>query len=286
METILVAVTVILLAVSDIDANCYGGCPAGYCCSSYGFCGNTATYCGGAWTGAVAAVGNCQVSGCASGLCCSRYGYCGTGVDFCGGSVWQGGSGGNCAATGCAAGLCCSRYGYCGNTAEYCGGSGLTGYGNCAASGCGSGLCCSSYGYCGNVATYCPWYRKSSSIPVPDLDGVTHAGVATLYSVNPNYVYTACGLNYTADGYVAALNYAQFDPFTINGIPSTNPSCNKKALVTGPNGTEITVKIVDRCPKEGDCNKGDLGLTLSAFKALAGDHVDDIGSVKIEWKFV
>ncbi|CAF0970723.1 unnamed protein product [Didymodactylos carnosus] len=174
----------------------------------------------------------------------------------------------------------------CGTSAEHCGGSGWQSYGNCGGSGCGAGLCCSRYGFCGNTAAHCQWYRKSSTTYVPSLDRVSHSGFATLYKVNSGLVYTACGFNYTADGYVASLNHAQYDPFTVNGIPSTNPSCNRKALVTGPNGTQITVKIVDRCSAERDCSKGDLGLTLSALNALGGDHTPDMEPVKIEWKFV
>jgi len=52
--------------------------------------------------------------------------------------------------------------------------------------------------------------------------------------------------------YAAALNQVQFDPYTVNGIPSTNPVCQKKALVKGPKG-EITVRFIDRCP---DCQEG------------------------------
>jgi hypothetical protein len=52
--------------------------------------------------------------------------------------------------------------------------------------------------------------------------------------------------------YTAALNEAQFDPYTVNGIPSTNPICQKKAIIKGVKG-EIVVRFVDRCR---DCKKG------------------------------
>jgi hypothetical protein len=52
--------------------------------------------------------------------------------------------------------------------------------------------------------------------------------------------------------YAGALNQVQFDPYTVNGIPSTNPVCQKKALVKGPKG-EIIVRFIDRCP---DCQEG------------------------------
>ncbi|CAF0875623.1 unnamed protein product [Didymodactylos carnosus] len=230
---------VLLLAINSIDAGCNFGCPRGSCCTSYGSCGS----CGYGWPNLVDP------------------------------------NAGRCLSTGCPAGMCCSRYGYCGSTPAYCGNIGWHGFGNCALTGCGAGLCCSTYGYCGNSVAACPWYRKSSNvIDVPSLDGVLHSGLAKLYEVNSEYVYTACGFNYTTSGNVASLNYAQFDPFTVNGIPSTNPSCNKKALVTGPGNTKITVTIVDRCPPEANCNKGDIGLSLPAFKALTGN---DEGPVKI-----
>lgn len=71
--------------------------------------------------------------------------------------------------------------------------------------------------------------------------------------------YSTCGIERslsldeeTDKIYVAALNQVQFDPYTVNGIPSTNPICQKKALVKGPHG-EIKVRFLDRCP---DCVDG------------------------------
>ncbi len=52
--------------------------------------------------------------------------------------------------------------------------------------------------------------------------------------------------------YTAALNEVQFDPYTVNGIPSTNPICEKKAVAKGSKG-EIIVRFVDRCR---DCKEG------------------------------
>lgn len=52
--------------------------------------------------------------------------------------------------------------------------------------------------------------------------------------------------------YTAALNQVQFDPYTVDGIPSKNPICEKKALVKGPQG-EIVVRFVDRC---AECKEG------------------------------
>jgi hypothetical protein len=58
--------------------------------------------------------------------------------------------------------------------------------------------------------------------------------------------------------YTAALNQVQFDPYTADGIPSTNPVCEKKAIAKGAKG-EIVVRFVDRCRdcKEGKCRRLD-----------------------------
>jgi expansin (peptidoglycan-binding protein) len=80
--------------------------------------------------------------------------------------------------------------------------------------------------------------------------------------------------------YTAALNEVQFDPYTINGIPSTNPICEKKAMVKGVKG-EIIVRFVDRCR---DCKEDDIALTYDAFMAVAGDIGD--GHTEIVWHFL
>ena len=71
--------------------------------------------------------------------------------------------------------------------------------------------------------------------------------------------YSTCGTERARsldDGeekiFTAALNQAQFDPYTVDGIPSNNPICQKKALVKGPQG-QVIVRFVDRCP---DCQEG------------------------------
>lgn len=80
--------------------------------------------------------------------------------------------------------------------------------------------------------------------------------------------------------YGAALNQAQFDPYTVNGIPSTNPICQKRAVVKGLKG-EIKVRFIDRCP---DCQQGDLALTDEAFIAVAGEL--GTGQTNVEWHFI
>ncbi len=58
-------------------------CANDLCCSQYGYCGNTAAYCG---TGCQSQC-RCGSQGgnalCANGLCCSQYGYCGVGTAYC-----------------------------------------------------------------------------------------------------------------------------------------------------------------------------------------------------------
>ena len=64
--------------------------------------------------------------------------------------------------------------------------------------------------------------------------------------------------------YTAALNGAQFDPYTVDGIPSNNPICQKKAVVKGTQG-EITVRFVDRCP---ECREGKREMKFALISYL------------------
>ncbi|CAF0947874.1 unnamed protein product [Adineta steineri] len=284
----------------SVAGNCLvGGCGAGLCCSAYGFCGNTVEHCRG---GAVAvpaapvaapAGGGCRATGCAAGQCCSQYGYCGTTAEHCGGVVAapaapaapiiNGGSG-NCRATGCPAGSCCSAHGFCGNSAAHCAG---ISYGGCGATGCGAGMCCSQFGYCGASATHCAIAKFLSGQQPASLEG-KFQGQATYYNETmASSDYTTCGtsrarsLDENSERiYTAALNEIQFDPYTVNGIPSTNPVCQKKAIAKGING-EIVIQFVDRCL---DCKEGDIALTYDGFMAVAGDIGN--GHTSIEWRFL
>jgi len=80
--------------------------------------------------------------------------------------------------------------------------------------------------------------------------------------------------------YTAALNEAQFDPYTVNGIPSTNPICQRKAIAKGVKD-EIVVRFVDRCR---ECKNGDIALTYDGFMAVAGELGD--GHTDIVWQFL
>jgi len=80
--------------------------------------------------------------------------------------------------------------------------------------------------------------------------------------------------------YTAALNEVHFDPYTVDGIPSTNPICQKKAIVKGAKG-EIVVRFVDRCR---NCKDGTIGLTYDGFIAVAGALGD--GHTDVAWHFL
>ncbi|CAF2797045.1 unnamed protein product [Rotaria sp. Silwood2] len=232
------------------SSNCLvGGCGGGLCCSAYGYCGTGAEYCG-------AVAGGCGTYGCPGGQCCSQFGYCGTTAQHCGGGPAINPGSGQCGGTGCPAGACCSAHGFCGNTAAHCGG---TGYGNCGQTGCGAGLCCSRHGYCGPYATHCSFAKFLSRKEPASLEGEFH-GEATYYNETmAGSEYSTCGTSRARSLdesdekiYTAALNEVQFDPYTVEGIPSTNPICQKKAIVKGAKG-EIVVRFVDRCR---DCKNG------------------------------
>ncbi|CAF1450089.1 unnamed protein product [Adineta steineri] len=293
-------VSLLLLSfVNSVASNCLvtGYCGTNQCCSAFGSCGAGASYCGGGavaypgWSGTPYVSGDCRIVGCGAGYCCSPYGYCGASTDYCGTVVVvapapaPAAAVGQCRLTGCPAGSCCSQYGYCGNTAAHCG---VATYGNCGATACGSGLCCTRYGYCGSVNVYCAFQRSGASNAQPaPLEG-EFRGDATYYNeTKVSSQYSTCGtergrsLNEDKEiVYGAALNQIQFDPYTVNGIPSNNPICHKKALVKGPKG-EITVRFIDRCP---DCKEGDIALTQDAFIALAGEL--GTGHTNVEWHFI
>lgn len=286
---------VLLSLVNSAAGNCLvgGGCGQGLCCSPFGVCGSGAQYCGAAgavfsgWAGTPYAGGDCRVVGCGLGYCCSAYGYCGTTIEYCGGPslvIAAPAVTGQCRVTGCPTGSCCSQYGYCGNSGTYCG---AVSYGNCGATACGAGLCCTRHGYCGTIGAYCAYQKSSSDKQPASLEG-EFKGQAIYYNeTKVSSQYSTCGTERekpldenNEKIYAAALNQAQFDPYTVDGIPSTNPVCQKKAIVKGPKG-QVTVRFVDRCP---DCKEGDLALTQNAFIAVAGEL--GAGFTNVEWHFV
>ncbi|KAG4108365.1 L domain-like protein [Neocallimastix lanati (nom. inval.)] len=213
-----------------------GQCPSNECCSKYGYCGTTSSYCSIA-KGCQSEFGQCRDSSnpnpsttkttkktvtktttisniptsttgrcgkkdgqCPSGKCCSKYGYCGTTSSYC--SVAKGCQSefGQCetssktsttktsstktassnlptSTTGrcgkkdgqCPSNECCSKYGYCGRSSDHCSiDKGCQSeFGQCklkqSTNGrcgkkdgqCPSNECCSKYGYCGRSSNHC-----------------------------------------------------------------------------------------------------------------------------------
>lgn len=94
------------------------------------------------------------------------------------------------------------------------------------------------------------------------------SGEATYYAADGT---GACGFKATPnDLMVAALNGAQYK----------KSWCGQCALVTGPKGTTVKVRIVDLCP---GCKQGDLDLSKQAFAALSTIRA---GRIPIRWHIV
>ncbi|ORY37708.1 hypothetical protein LY90DRAFT_459306 [Neocallimastix californiae] len=232
-------------------------CPAGECCSKYGYCGTTDNHCikycvsefgicknsngdvinqstttttttttvpapgpTNPPSGEVSKDGKCGPRNnntvCPAGECCSKYGYCGTTDDHCikycvsefgickNSNVSKDGKcGPRNNNTVCPAGECCSKYGYCGTTDDHCIKYCVSEFGVCKNSGgdvviptsttttttvpapgptnppsgevskdgkcgprnnntvCPAGECCSKYGYCGTTDDHCIKYCVS-----------------------------------------------------------------------------------------------------------------------------
>jgi len=146
----------------------YGVCPKSRCCSQYGYCGTSNSYCG---------------QGCQSefGVCNQKVFYsdnkCGPSEEEEEGTILI-----------CQDHQCCSKYGYCGTSNSYCGQGCQSEFGTCSNSNsgkkeqkkkysspaltiiysdtfcgvkedgiyrCDGQQCCSPYGYCGTTKEYC-----------------------------------------------------------------------------------------------------------------------------------
>jgi len=146
----------------------FGKCPAGQCCSKWGYCGTTSEYCSNS-QGCQLAYGDCKCGSgfgsCAAGSCCSKWGYCGKTSAYCSNSEGCQLNYGDCRCGSgfgkCEAGSCCSQYGYCGKTSAYCSNSQKCqiAYGDCKCGNnfgsCANGYCCSQWGFCGKTNDYC-----------------------------------------------------------------------------------------------------------------------------------
>ncbi|CAF4029676.1 unnamed protein product [Rotaria sordida] len=145
---------------SPYAALCRPPCGPGFCCSRWGFCGNTPLHCAGQINETFATL--CQPP-CGPGLCCSKWGFCGNTPLHCAGQINE--TFATLCQPPCAPGLCCSRWGFCGNTPLHCMG-GVTSppidYGRCPPP-CPPGLCCSKLGYCGSTPAHCDNQTESGN---------------------------------------------------------------------------------------------------------------------------
>jgi len=125
-------------------------CPSGKCCSKYGYCGTSESYCEVS-KGCQPAFGDCYevvdtasvsidnnvecgvgIGSCVDGECCNSEGHCGKSSDYC--DIAKG---------------CQENFGLCNSVSEI----GQCGYdfGRCP----NSDHCCSGNGYCGSTDDYC-----------------------------------------------------------------------------------------------------------------------------------
>jgi len=125
-----------------------GRCPAGQCCSKYGWCGQSEKHCS-VDLGCNSKFGECHATStpkisndgrcgpseghCPGSNCCSRLGWCGATIEHC--AISKG---------------CQSEFGQCTNDVNPVKGKCGKDYGKCP-----SGQCCSRYGWCGKDENYC-----------------------------------------------------------------------------------------------------------------------------------
>ncbi|KAI9014495.1 RlpA-like double-psi beta-barrel-protein domain-containing protein-containing protein [Phycomyces nitens] len=115
-------------------------------------------------------------------------------------------------------------------------------------------------------------YKGSSSGTATEGDfNISGQGDGTYY--DPGVGYTACGTQFTAQDYVAALNHVDYGVYE---NPNESPVCGACIKVTGELGT-VKVTIQDMCP---GCERGSLDLSPAAFS-----KIDDIskGRVPVSW---
>jgi expansin (peptidoglycan-binding protein) len=99
--------------------------------------------------------------------------------------------------------------------------------------------------------------------------GELHTGDGTYYTFADGT--GACMYDKTSDFHIAALNASDW---------AGSAWCGACADVTGPNGNQVRVRIVDECP---DCAKGQLDFHPDAFAVLAPKEQ---GRIAITWSFV
>lgn len=98
--------------------------------------------------------------------------------------------------------------------------------------------------------------------------GPTYTGEGTHYGATGE---GNCSYEASTDRMVAAMNETDYQ---------NSQACGAYLAVTGPSGTTVNVKIVDRCP---ECKPGDIDLSMEAFAKLAPIET---GRMKISWKLL
>ncbi|MEI9941426.1 MAG: expansin EXLX1 family cellulose-binding protein [Pseudomonadota bacterium] len=108
-----------------------------------------------------------------------------------------------------------------------------------------------------------------TSVVTTEKFGEQHSGDGTYYTFADGT--GACLYDKTSDFHIAALNGFDW---------AGSAWCGACADVTGPNGNQVRVRIVDECP---DCAQGQLDFHPDAFAVLAPKEQ---GRIAITWTFV
>jgi len=114
-----------------------------------------------------------------------------------------------------------------------------------------------------------PEGQSPTNVVTAEKFGEQHSGDGTYYTFADGT--GACLYDKTSDIHIAALNVVDW---------AGSAWCGACADVTGPNGNQVRVRIVDEC---GDCAKGQLDFHPDAFALLAPKEQ---GRIPITWSFV
>jgi expansin (peptidoglycan-binding protein) len=95
--------------------------------------------------------------------------------------------------------------------------------------------------------------------------GHTYSGVATFYGATGA---GNCSFEASSDLMVGAMNQQDY---------GNSQACGAFLAVTGPTGTTIKIRVVDRCP---ECPPGAIDLSAQAFAKLAAPSA---GRIRITW---
>lgn len=88
---------------------------------------------------------------------------------------------------------------------------------------------------------------------------------------------TACGEGFNDNDLIGAIAFSWWT----EDNPNNDPNCQKSARVTDPStGKSVTVRIKDKC---GGCKRGDIDLSVAAFKSL---RPLSVGRFPVRWDFV